>query len=566
MVVGIGGFVVGARRVWAPGITGASARPSDAAPARWTRLTFQRGIIGGARHAPDGASFVYAASWDGRPLAIMTSVPGNPHGRALGIDDADLLAISPQGELLLQMHPHGHLMRRTGTLARAPLAGGAPREELSDVQSADYAPDAQQVAVIRATAARSWVEFPIGTALVETTFGWYSDIRVAPAGDRVAVVEHPVALDDQGYVAVVARDGRLRRLGPRWSSIGGLAWAPGGGELWFTASAEGGDRQLHAVTLTGDVRVLASVPAGVRLGDVRADGVVLAVHETIVDDAYGDLDGDGDIERFASYAGLTGFEVSPDGRWQVAVDGSGALSGGVYGIYLVPTGGGGAPVRIGDGLARGFSPDGRTLLAISQDRRHARLLPVGTGTSRELDLHDLHDLDAVQWLPDGERVVLTATGADGIERLWLVTIAGGAPIPFAAGHHMGRIRGRLVRPDGTAILLTDAAGGPTLVPLDGGPPRPLPPLPPGEQYLQWIDDAALLAGPAMLDLPFPTVMSSLYVFELASGKRRPWRQLEAPAVAVAGAPLLVHLSADGARYMFNVASLPGALYRVEGLR
>ena len=49
-----------------------------------------------------------------------------------------------------------------GTLARAPLAGGAPREVLENVQWADWSPDGTNLAVVRDFGGMNRLEYPIG--------------------------------------------------------------------------------------------------------------------------------------------------------------------------------------------------------------------------------------------------------------------------------------------------------------------------------------------------------------------------------------------------------------------
>ena len=62
-------------RCWsglAAGVTTMSWKPAPTGPenaASFRQLTFRRGLLTGARFAPDGQSIVYAAGWEGRPSA-----------------------------------------------------------------------------------------------------------------------------------------------------------------------------------------------------------------------------------------------------------------------------------------------------------------------------------------------------------------------------------------------------------------------------------------------------------------------------------------------------------------
>ncbi len=48
----------------------------------------------------------------------------------------------------------------TGTLARMPLGGGAPREVLEDVREADWSPDGEGLAIIREVDGKERLEYP----------------------------------------------------------------------------------------------------------------------------------------------------------------------------------------------------------------------------------------------------------------------------------------------------------------------------------------------------------------------------------------------------------------------
>ena len=99
-----------------------------------------------------------------------------------------------------------------GTLARVPLGGGAPREVLEGVETADWAPDGGSLAVARDGGARRRLEFPVGKVLYETA-GWISGVRVSPDGRRVAFWNHPSRGDNLASLDVIEADGTRRSLG-----------------------------------------------------------------------------------------------------------------------------------------------------------------------------------------------------------------------------------------------------------------------------------------------------------------------------------------------------------------
>ena len=94
-----------------------------------------------------------------------------------------------------------------------PLAGGAPREVLEDVEDADWAPDGKALAVVRLVGNACRLEYPIGKVLFEAS-GWISNVRVSPDGRWIAFVDHPQKGDNNGSVKVVDVSGKLRLSGP----------------------------------------------------------------------------------------------------------------------------------------------------------------------------------------------------------------------------------------------------------------------------------------------------------------------------------------------------------------
>jgi Tol biopolymer transport system component len=94
------------------------------------------------------------------------------------------------------------------------------------------------------------LEYPLGTVLYETA-GWVSHPRVSPDGQLVAFVDHPGERDDAGNIATVDKAGNNKTLTGLFVSAQGLAWSPGGSEIWFTGTNSGSSRELRVVTLSG---------------------------------------------------------------------------------------------------------------------------------------------------------------------------------------------------------------------------------------------------------------------------------------------------------------------------
>ena len=119
--------------------------------------------------------------------------PESPESAALPLPPAMPLAVSAAGELALALGTHFRGIMTYGTLARVPMAGGAPRELQEHVKYADWAPDGRDLAIVRQVGDRDQLEFPEGTVIAEALEpgGGFSFPRVSPEGDAVAVFELP---------------------------------------------------------------------------------------------------------------------------------------------------------------------------------------------------------------------------------------------------------------------------------------------------------------------------------------------------------------------------------------
>ena len=254
--------------------------------AEYLPATFRKGAVSSARFTPDGQSFVYSASWEGLPFAAFLGRPANPDARDLQLQDARIMSISQAGDMAVLFGPQ-NITHTWGArmLARIPMAGGSRRDMLSGVVDADWIPGTDALAVVRDPGGnRPWtVEFPAGTTVHQAPAAW--SLRVSPDGSRVAFFEGPMmfASPPQAMITVVDRSGRKSTVARNWTGIG-LAWAPSGNEIWFTATRPAPGEfapSLHAVSLSGVERPVYRAPDWLVLHDISKDGRVLMSRNTI---------------------------------------------------------------------------------------------------------------------------------------------------------------------------------------------------------------------------------------------------------------------------------------------
>jgi eukaryotic-like serine/threonine-protein kinase len=531
-------------------------RQSKLTAPTYQRMTFEEGTVYSARFAPDFHSIVYGAAWNKKPLQLFSTMGSSRQTQALNVADASLLAISKTGELALTLHgAHmAHLKIERGTLARAPLAGGSPREILEDVAWADWSPNGE-LAVVHHTEGRDRIEYPIGHTLYQSN-GWISHLRLSPQGDKIAFVNHFSLWDDKGSVYLVDQTGRVQNLSPEYDSTDGLAWNSDGKEIWFTAAVSGYTRSLLAVNAGGKVRTILNIPAGLTLQDMAPDGRVLVSRDT-ERLAMATSARDGKALDISWHDWDIAKDISRDGQWVLFEDASEAV-GANYSVAIRKIDGT-PPVQLGEGSAGGLSPDGKwaiTIIAGSPGR--VMLLPVGAGEPKIINiagLERIHNGNS-HFLADGKRITINGNEPGHGVRCYIVDIDGGKLTPVTPEG----ITGGLVSPDGQHILANNGTVT-ALYPTGGGATHPIATLAPDFVPLQWSEDNLAVYGYRPGQIP-----TKVLKINLATGEETLLQNLNPDTTAglVSIAPVVV--SRDGSRFAYSYYQVFSVLYVISGLR
>ena len=340
----------------------AGRRGSRPGPPEYHRLGLYHGeaLMGLVRHrwAPDGQTIVVG----GHHGVTFTRVD-NPAVRSLNLHDYALLSVSVNGDLALL---------KDGVVSSVPFSGGAPRPLVDHAIDADWAPDGRSLAVIRRTGSMNVVEYPAGHAIY-TTANAIGSPRVSPDGESIAVFEYDA---EKRSLILLRKSGQHRVLSAGWIYASRVAWTPDGREVWFSATRSGNDYPIWAVDLSGHERMIDRVPGRLYVEDIFKDGRALVEHDfSRVGIAFRGPDDTAD--RDLSWLDLSELKtISPDGS-RILFSETGEAAGEHRLVYLRDTAGGDA-VRLGEGRALALSPDGKTVLARTQDKRFA-LLPTGAG-------------------------------------------------------------------------------------------------------------------------------------------------------------------------------------------
>jgi eukaryotic-like serine/threonine-protein kinase len=522
------------------------------------QLTFRRGTIYSARFAPDGQTVVYSAAWEGARLPeLFSSRVHSPESKSFGLQNANVLSLSRTGEMLVQLGLRRETWRVSGTLARVPLAGGAPRAVLDGVSEADWAPDGATFAVVRDVGARNRIEFPIGKVLFETT-GWVSHLRFSPRGDRLAFLHHSGTGSGGGTryskwssVAVIDLAGNVRTLVPNYIAQG-LAWSPAGDEIWFTMAEPGKREALRAVTLSGRQRTLVSVPGSLRLLDIDRDGRVLLANESVRLVLSALAPGEHKERELSWFDWALLGDLSKDGKTLLFTEQ--ASPHGPARVYLRKTDGS-PPVLLGEGIGTALSPDGTWVFAVVGQPNRLVLLPTGPGQPKPVPSGEIEPLTG-RWSGDGKHMVIAGREPGHAVRLYAL---GEGPPKAITPEGISLIYA--VSPDGSLVAARDAEGRSALYPLQGGEPQPLAELDKGDFPFAWSEDGRTLYAFRHGEAP-----CTVYRLDLASRRKEVWKVL-GPA-DLTGVPYSgrVQITPDAKSYAYGHVRQVSELFLVEGLK
>ncbi len=536
-------------------------------PIEYQRLTFQQGSISSARFSADTETVLFAARFSSTSevySARLDSVGLRP----LGINADAVLSVSSAGELAILQSKHTVAgLTAVGVLARVPLAGGAPRQVLSDVQAAAWSPDGSELAVVHYVPESHVyrLEYPLGHVLYQTA-GWISDPRFSPDGQTIAFADHPVFGDDQGFVSTIpAAGGSIQHLTRSWESLQKLAWHPNGRQVWFTAANAGFYYSLYAVDRSQKQRMVLTVPGGVELEDIAPDGKVLLDHyveRTLLMVSTKDHREERDLSWLDN---VEFFRFSSDGN-QILLGDESEGSGRKHATFIRNVDGSPA-VRLGDGDGIVLSPDDKWALS-SLPPNQLRLLPTGTGELQVLSHSDptgdpksgikpptkiRADLPA-EWFPDGKRIAYI--GDDN--RTHLLDLSGNDTVLTETG-----TTGYLVAPDGQHVLVQTAAGQYELYPVSGGQPVAVSWLRPQDLPVRFSADgkALFIAVPKQ-----GSRGRDLFRVELSDGRRTLLWHIQSPNNGISNDAWYVDITPDGTGYAYSYRQKSCALFVVNGLK
>jgi dipeptidyl aminopeptidase/acylaminoacyl peptidase len=376
--------------------------------------------------------------------------------------------------------------------------------------------------------------------------GWVSDVRVSPDGRLVAFIDHPQQGDNNGNVKVVDTSGKLRLNGP--FAIRGLAWSPRGDEIWSSARTG-----ITATPLSGRSRLVWLAPGG-GIADIARDGRALCLLNASRREIVGFAKGDR-AERNLTWLNWSfPIDITADGKTLLFQE----QNIEPVAAYLRKLDGSPA-VRIGEGAAYGFSPDGRWALSgTDMQAGEFTLLPIGAGEAKVLPKSGLNCQSAA-WFPDGRRILVSCNEPGHGSRLFVQEISGGGPravTPEGVSFIFPSIS-----PDGKWVVATGPDRRIATYPTEPGEPRIVPGVEPDDVPLRWTADGAsiFVYRPTAPPLRVETV-------DVKTGRRTLWKEIQPPDPSGVEQVGPIQIAPDESSYVYSYRRKLDELYLATGLK
>src|SRR5262249_37208936 len=205
-----------------------------------------------------------------------------------------------------------------------------------------------------------------------------------------------------------------------------------------------------------------------------------------------------------------------DGKLILFIE-AGEAGGGEYAVFSRDTTGTSA-VRLGQGSANAFSPDGKWALVLRQNLSPPDfiLLPTGVGEQRSVSTGEVIPAWG-QFFADSKRIVFQGSEPGHGSRVYVMSVEGGQPRPITPeGFGMGSYP-RAISPDGKQIAVV-GNDGITLVSVDGGDPQPVRGSLPGDAPIRWTK-----GGPRLFAGQRGETSWTVFRIGLQTSGRSPWK-------------------------------------------
>jgi Tol biopolymer transport system component len=374
----------------------------------------------------------------------------------------------------------------------------------------------------------------------------------------VAFFEHQVELDDRGWLKVVDRSGAVKTLAGEYWGMEGLAWTQDGQALLYSASAGGGGNYHPyriAASGTGQPRRAVASAGSLWVQDVNKDGRTILLGMDPVSSIRLRVPGS-DQERELNWLNETDYpHLSRDGSRLLFTDLS-VGAGDNYATAYRDTSGG-QPVRLGEGISGGFSPDGAWALAIVPTPPQLALYPFGPGDPVRLERGAIEGYQQASWFPDGKHVLFCGNQHSKPLRCYRQAVDGGPPSPVTPDGVVNAV----VAPDGRTLATVSTSGDWQITTIDAGSARAAVGLTRADLPIAWAND-----GRSLFVQAGRTVPGRIERVDPVTGQRTLVREIAPPDRSGLVGVGPVSIIGDGAGYAYRYSKRAMTLYSVQGIK
>jgi Tol biopolymer transport system component len=253
-------------------------------------------------------------------------------------------------------------------------------------------------------------------------------------------------------------------------------------------------------------------------------------------------------------------DISEDGKLMLFIE-AGEAGGGDYAVFTRDTNGNSA-VRLGEGSANAFSPDGKWALVLRQNMSPPDfvLLPTGVGQQRAVPTGKVIPSIGGQFFADSKRLLFQGHEPGHASRVYVANLDGSQQRPitpegFSLGSHAHGLS-----LDGKRVA-TVTADGIALVSPDGGDPQPVHGSQPAETPIRWTKDGSALLVGRRGETSCP-----VFRLDLSTGARTAWKTVGPSDVAGVVGVSCPRIAADEEHYVFGYTRNLSDLFLVEHLK
>ena len=513
------------------------------------RLTYQRGPIHSARFVADGQTIIYSATFAGPAQDLYLTRTEGVESRSLGIPNAQVLSISPSGEMLV-------LIRGKKTLAQVPITGGLPRELDENISGADWSPDGRTMAIAKTKSDQStYLEYPPNKSLYRSI--WRIDtVRFSPKGDSIAFIEG-MPVGSNGIVRILNTSGKeIASSSPLYPDS--LSWSAKGDEVWFSTVSyhAGGGFELYALSLTGKQRLVSRFPSSFVIRDISMHGKLLAEFS---DDRGILMAGSDGSERELSWLDNSDVsDFSSDGKMLLIHErgeGSEPPGGTIYVRGLD----GSAAVRLAAGAAFCFSPDNLLVFGTTGPTK-ILIIPVRAGAIRTFDYPQFKGLFSGGFLPDSKQLLIIGLNNKGLSEAFFQDLAGGKLKSTGIKNLYPMGKYKMISPDGRLLIGKDASGTVKIYTINGASSISFSGMQQNETPIQWNHTSDAIFAYDAQALP-----AKVYEIGILDGHRTLFKEIMPPDPSGVTRVGSIRISPDEKSYAYTYIRQAGTLYLLDGI-